>query len=77
MSTPGPKSHRSTSARSGETARELIRRAKRASRRKFPAEEKIRILLEGDPRRGVGGGALPAGGDPPDGLLPVAEAAGG
>ncbi len=25
----------------------MIRRAKRASRRKFPAEEKIRILLEG------------------------------
>jgi transposase len=33
--------------RRGETARQLIRRAKRASRRKFPAEEKIRIVLEG------------------------------
>ena len=30
-----------------ETARQLIRRAKRASRRKFPAEEKIRIVMEG------------------------------
>jgi transposase-like protein len=34
-------------ARAGESARQLIRRAKQASRRKFPAEEKIRILLEG------------------------------
>jgi|SRR5215470_11040609 len=33
--------------RRGETARELIRRARRASRRKFPAEEKIRIVMEG------------------------------
>jgi len=47
MSTPSPKPPRSTAARSGETARELIRQAKRASRRKFPAEEKIRILWEG------------------------------
>ena len=34
-------------ARSGDTARQLIRRAKQASRRRFPAEEKIRIVLEG------------------------------
>lgn len=34
-------------ARAGETARQLIRRAKRATRRKFPAEEKIRIVREG------------------------------
>ncbi len=34
-------------ARAGETARQLIRRAKQTSRRKFPNEEKIRILLEG------------------------------
>jgi len=34
-------------ARSTQSARLLIRRAKQASRRKFPAEEKIRILLEG------------------------------
>jgi transposase len=33
--------------RRGETARELIRRARRASRRKFPAEEKIRVVMEG------------------------------
>ncbi|HKM68050.1 MAG TPA: transposase [Candidatus Acidoferrum sp.] len=33
--------------RRGETARQLIRRAKQASRRRFPAEEKIRIAMEG------------------------------
>ncbi len=33
--------------RRGETARLLIRRAKQASRRRFPAEEKIRIVMEG------------------------------
>ena len=37
----------STATRSGDTARALIRRAKHASRRRFPSEEKIRILLEG------------------------------
>ena len=37
----------SAATRSGDTARALIRRAKRASRRRFPSEEKIRILLEG------------------------------
>ena len=36
-----------TATRSGDTARALIRRAKHASRRRFPSEEKIRILLEG------------------------------
>jgi transposase len=33
--------------RRGETARQLIRRAKQATRRRFPAEEKIRIVMEG------------------------------
>ena len=33
--------------RRGETTGQLICRAKRASRRKFPAEEKIRIVMEG------------------------------
>ena len=33
--------------RSAETARELIRKTKQATRRKFPAEEKIRIVMEG------------------------------
>lgn len=37
----------SAATRSGDTARALIRRAKRASRRRFPSEENIRILLEG------------------------------
>ena len=34
-------------SRRGETARQLIRRAKQATRRRFPAEEKIRIVMEG------------------------------
>ena len=38
-------------ARAGETARQLIRRAKHASRRRFPAEEKIRIVMEGKERQ--------------------------
>jgi transposase len=33
--------------RSAETARALLRRAKRATRRRFSAEDKVRILLEG------------------------------
>jgi transposase len=41
------KSEEVSPARAGETARQLIRRAKRATRRKFPAEEKIRIVMEG------------------------------
>lgn len=36
-----------TATRSGDTARVLLRRAKQASRRRFPSEEKIRIVLEG------------------------------
>jgi transposase len=34
-------------ARSAETARSLIRKAKRATRRRFRSEDKIRILMEG------------------------------
>jgi len=37
----------STATRSGDTARVLIRRTKQVTRRRFPTEEKIRILLEG------------------------------
>lgn len=33
--------------RSAQTARALIQKSKRASRRRFPAEDKIRIVLEG------------------------------
>lgn len=47
MSEELTRTEESSPARAGESARQLIRRAKRASRRKFPAEEKIRILLEG------------------------------
>ena len=38
---------RRRATRSGDTARALIRRAKQAGRRRFPSEEKIRIMLEG------------------------------
>jgi transposase InsO family protein len=34
-------------ARAGEAARELIRRTRQVTRRKFPAQQKIRILQEG------------------------------
>jgi len=34
-------------ARAGEAARQLIRRTRQVTRRKFPAKEKIRIVLEG------------------------------
>ena len=47
MSEEPTRKEESSPVRTGETARQLIHRAKQASRRKFPAEEKIRILLEG------------------------------
>ena len=47
MSEESTRTEESSPARAGESARQLIRRAKQASRRRFPAEEKIRILLEG------------------------------
>jgi transposase len=34
-------------ARSAETARALIRKTKRATRRRFPVEDKVRIVMEG------------------------------
>ena len=37
----------SSPARAGEAGRALIRRTRQVTRRKFPAEEKIRIVLEG------------------------------
>jgi transposase-like protein len=37
----------SSPARAGEATRQLIRRTRQVTRRQFPAEEKIRILLEG------------------------------
>jgi transposase len=33
--------------RAAETARALIRKTKRATRRRFPVEEKVRIVMEG------------------------------
>lgn len=47
MNEEASKTSQSTRQRSGNTARELIRRAKQVTRRKYPSEEKIRILLEG------------------------------
>ncbi len=47
MSDEATRTEGSSPARAGETAGQLIRQAKRASRRKFPTEEKIRIVLEG------------------------------
>jgi transposase len=47
MNEEASKTSQSTRQRSGNTARELLRRAKQATRRKYPSEEKIRILLEG------------------------------
>ena len=47
MSEEPTRKEESSAVRTGETARQLIRWAQQASRRKFPAEEKIRILLEG------------------------------
>jgi transposase len=37
----------SSPARAGEVARQLIRRTRQVTRRKLPAEEKIRIVWEG------------------------------
>ena len=42
-----PKIPTTGAARSAETARSLIRKAKRATRRRFSSEDKIRILMEG------------------------------
>ncbi len=47
MSESGSKGTAARAAKRSETARELLRRTKRITRRKLPAEEKIRILLEG------------------------------
>jgi transposase len=47
MSDPASKGKRSATSKRGETARELLGRTRQITRRKFPAEEKIRILLEG------------------------------
>jgi len=46
-STPSTTEKPGRKARSVETARVLLRRTKRATRRRFSAEDKVRILLEG------------------------------
>ena len=43
----GISSEMSGAARSAETARALIRKTKRATRRRFPTEDKVRIVMEG------------------------------
>jgi len=40
-------SEMTSAARSAETARALIRKTKRATRRRFPTEDKVRIVMEG------------------------------
>lgn len=47
LATSPEKKELSGAVRSAETARVLVRRAKRAARRKFAAEEKVRIVMEG------------------------------
>jgi len=47
MSESDSKGTAARAAKSGETARALVRRTKQITRRRFPAEEKIRILLDG------------------------------
>ena len=47
IATSPEKKEPSGAVRSAETARVLVRRAKRAARRKFAAEEKVRIVMEG------------------------------
>jgi len=47
MSEEAVRGEGNTPARAGEAARQLIRRTRQVTRRKFPAEEKIRIVLEG------------------------------
>jgi hypothetical protein len=47
IATSPEKKELSGAVRSAETARVLVRRAKRAARRKFAAEEKVRIVMEG------------------------------
>ncbi len=42
-----------------QSAEEIVRDIRRATRRQFSAEEKIRIVLEGLPRRGQHRRALP------------------
>ena len=43
---PGDLARAAPRVRAGEAARQLIRRTRQVTRRKFPAEEKIRIVLE-------------------------------
>ena len=47
MSEESARGEGSSPAQAGEAARQLIRRTRQVTRRKFPAEEKILILLEG------------------------------
>jgi transposase len=47
MSNDPDRGEGSSPARAGEAARQLIRRTRQVTRRRFPAEEKMRIVLEG------------------------------
>jgi hypothetical protein len=52
-----------TSTRSGDTARALIRPAKLVSWRRFPSEAKIRVPTRRSTRGAFGSGAVPSRGD--------------
>ncbi len=52
---------------------QTIRDTRRATRRQYSAEEKIRIVLDGPARRGQHRRAVPAGRYQPEPLLPLVE----
>ena len=56
-----------------EPAEQVIKQIRRATRRQFSAEEKIRIVLSGLRGEGQHRRAVPAGGDRPEPLLPMVE----
>ena len=56
-----------------EPATQVVKDIRRATRRHFSAEDKIRIVLEGPARRGQHRRALPARRDCPEPLLPLVE----
>ena len=59
--------------RSAETARALIRKTKRATRRRFPTEDKIRIVIESVRGRDLCRRVVPPGRRSSHDLLQVAE----
>jgi hypothetical protein len=56
-----------------EPAAQVVKDIRRATRRHFSAEDKIRIVLEGPARRGQDRGALPPRGHRPEPVLRLVE----